>query len=758
MKNAMTKLLCVILKSAFFLNLPGGEVLLDGTAEVKLEITAPIEAEKTAETELKTYIKRIFAAYPGKSESHARFILCHDPELGDQEFKIRCADNQVVISGGRPQGLLYGTYWFLDRKMGVHLYDAYAEYCPSKEKIAVKEFEKSGRPAFADRMYLFSADEAGLRWATFNLLSGNRPVREANLIKKYGERPCWAPPLGSHGMLGLIPADMFKNRPEFFASQDGKRIDPVKRGVTVDYCLTNEELIKTTVKRCLHFLKMTPTARYISIAEGDGNRGMCACEKCQTLVKAHGDRESARWVYFANRVAEQVKKEYPKVKLVIFAYIASQKPPEGMKVDDNVAVQIVTLGVRRGRPYNDPLNKMANKFMKEVVEGWSKICKNILIWDYVWGGSRLMTFPDQLLNLHNTRYFASLGVRGLFPEDSATVGIPLYNQGCPFRPWLLARAMWDPEECGDGEELETMFCNEYFGPAAGPYVKKYYKYLRDVHWKSGFVGMTSGGTLTRAPFEAPEVTAECYRIMSKAMEAAEKEQDRTHIRRTYEETLPVKFMAASDYAKVKQFVKLEKTPKELIGEIRSYLRGKSKNMAVWMKYKRMHRTLNMLEGIGEINADTSREYGNFRAACAYDGNLATGWTPGLGVGWTMIDLGENRFINRITTVFHRVRFVKRATYQVEGSFDKKAWRTMIPQKTVTVPEKIQQEANSWGFFCFDDVVLDKDVEARYVRTRIIKMENRRPDGVYRGNDAQHTEQYFNLKELPEELKKSTVKE
>ena len=107
MKNAMTKLLCVLLMSAFFLNLSAGEVILDGTAEVKLEIAAPIEAEKTAEAELKTYIKRIFAAYPGKSASHARFILRHDPELDDQEFRIKCADNQVVITGGLPQGLLY---------------------------------------------------------------------------------------------------------------------------------------------------------------------------------------------------------------------------------------------------------------------------------------------------------------------------------------------------------------------------------------------------------------------------------------------------------------------------------------------------------------------------------------------------------------------------------------------------------------------------------------------------------------------------
>ena len=53
-------------------------------------------------------------------------------------------------------------------------------------------------------------------------------------------------------------------------------------------------------------------------------------------------------------------------------------------------------------------------------------------------------------------------------------------------------------------------------------MKNYYKYLRDVHWKSGFVGMTSGGTLTRAPFEAPEVTAECYKILTKALEEAKK--------------------------------------------------------------------------------------------------------------------------------------------------------------------------------------------------------------------------------------------
>ena len=760
----MKKSLALTLLTIFTLSLLGKEVILDGTSTVTLDIKNPIPAEKTAQRDLVTYIKKIFGQYPGKSSAKAKFILRYDSKIDEQEFTIKCANNQVVITGGRPQGLLYGVYWFIDRKMGVHLYDAHAEYCPSLPFIKVKSFEKIGKPAVKDRMYLFTnskipsykGDESGIRCATFNLLSGNRPVEAKNLETKYGERPIWAPPLGSHGMLGLIDAYKYRDRKEFFALQDGQRIDPVARGVTVDYCLTNEELIKETAKRCIYFLDRAPTARYISISEGDGNRGMCACEPCQKLVKAHGNRESARWVYFANRVGRIVKKTYPKVKLVIFAYIASQKPPVNMTADDNVAVQIVTLGVRKGRPYNDPKNKLATVFINNVVKEWLKICKNVMIWDYVWQGHRLMTYPDQLINLENIKYFASLGVSAIFPEDSA-IGLRLINQGCPFRPWVLARAMWDPEDCKDGEALETMFCNEYYGKAAGQYVKQYFKLLREVHWKSGFVGMTSGGTLARAPFEAPEVTAKCYKIMLQAYEAAKKEQDRAYIRRTYETFLPVKFMVACDYAKLKHLLPDKKTSQEHIQEIRSYIRGKTKDMILWTNNKRMHRLLASAEGMGDINADCSREYGMHKATNAYDGNLKTGWTPGLGVGWTMIDLGENRFINRITTVFHQMRYSKRTTYKVEGSFDKKAWRVMVPEKTVTIPEILQKTGNPGEIYNFDDVILPINVEARYIRTTMIKNEGRDAKGQYKRDDVQHREQYFNLKDLPEELKKSIVK-
>ena len=152
----MKKSLALTLLTFFTLSLLSKEVILDGTSTVTLDIKNPIPAEKTAQKELVTYIKKIFGQYPGKSSAKAKFILRYDSKIDEQEFTIKCANNQVIITGGRPQGLLYGVYWFIDRKMGVHLYDAHAEYCPSLPFIKVKSFEKIGKPAVKDRMYLFT--------------------------------------------------------------------------------------------------------------------------------------------------------------------------------------------------------------------------------------------------------------------------------------------------------------------------------------------------------------------------------------------------------------------------------------------------------------------------------------------------------------------------------------------------------------------------------------------------------------------------
>jgi beta-glucosidase len=73
------------------------------------------------------------------------------------------------------------------------------------------------------------------------------------------------------------------------------------------------------------------------------------------------------------------------------------------------------------------------------------------------------------------------------------------------------------------------------------------------------------------------------------------------------------------------------------------------------------------------------------------------------------------------------------------------------------PDKTELEIIKYLNENFDDVILPINVEARYIRTTFIKNEGRDAKGQYKRDDVQHREQYFNLKDLPEELKKSIVK-
>ena len=100
-----------------------GQVTVNNQFSVKLDISDPIPAERFAEKELKHYLGEIFGTKDAvlNRKSGPSIILRHDKSLGLEEFRIT-ADNSgnIVITGGRIRGVLYGTYYFLDRKLGVH--------------------------------------------------------------------------------------------------------------------------------------------------------------------------------------------------------------------------------------------------------------------------------------------------------------------------------------------------------------------------------------------------------------------------------------------------------------------------------------------------------------------------------------------------------------------------------------------------------------------------------------------------------------
>ena len=718
----------------------GAETLkLDNTMSVQLDIPQPIPAEKTAVEELNCYLQKIFGYYE-KCGSGVKIVLRHDQTMGEEEFRITAKDGQIVIAGGRPRGVLYGAYYFLDRKLGVHWFTPYAEYVPEFDSKELEEFTYHGKPAIRIRLMLVYSDFYQRRYAARNLIhrSANRLVPDA----KYGEQRIFSPPLNCHGLHQIIPAHKYNlsNHPEFFALQNGKRIDPLKRGGSTDYCLTNPGLIEATARECRNYLKMAPDSKYISIQEGDGTRGLCQCEPCQALVKKCGNRESARWIYFANHVGAKLKDEFPKVKFLVFAYTASRLPPSGIKAEDYVAVQFCSWGGRRGLPYADPKNTLGRQMLDQIRE-WHSVCKNLLLWDYTYTfGDLWLQQPDMLLNIDNMKSFAEIGADGVFCEDQE-MRVVNVHYGYEFRNWLLARAMWSPDEC-NGEELEKTFCNEYYGPKAGKYIAAYWKLLRETNRKQGFSAFTPGGSLGKTKFESPEITVQSKKLLDQAW--AEAKNDRRYRRRVYEATIPLKYRCLIDYAQLKSMGVLEyASARDLVRELRQYIRGKSKSMVSWLRYKHTHRNLNALEGTAEIKASASRFYGTQLPNKAYDKSFdRSNWHAGAAAGWCQIELDEKIPLTRVTTVFFKRPVVIGGLYEVKGSFDGKTWYTIVPRQEIK-----SDPAKLW---VYSDVQLKDPIEARFIRTYIYRMDVM-IQGKLRRQDALLTEQLFNLQELPEIL-------
>lgn len=732
MKHILTVFLTVAAIAVF------GQVTVNNQFSVKLDIANPIPSEKFAKKELKHYLGKIFGTTESvlNRKNGPSIILRYDKSLGMEEFNISSDKaGNIVIRGGRIRGVLLGTYYFLDRKLGVHWYSPYDEYVPQAKAIKVSGLPYNGKSVYEARLMLGRRDPKSRLWTARNLLTTNAVVND--LDPNLGEVSVFAPPASCHGLFRIIPGVKYKDHPEFFALIRGKRQDPMKISVGLDFCLTNQGLIDATIKECREYLKKAPDATYISIQEGDGTIGNCECAPCQKLKKDCGNRESARWVYFANKVGEALKDEFPKVKFLIFAYTASKAPPKNIKANDNVAVQLCAWGNHRGKPYAHYHNKNGNALMRQL-KAWKEVCPNILIWDYTYTFSDcFLQQPDILLNIDNIKSFAEFGANGIFPEDNYPIVIAY---GIPFRSWLLARAMWNPDEC-DGEKLEETFCMEYFGPKAGKYMLEYYRNIRKVHQKQGLVAFTGGGAIGNAAFERPEVTAYSLKLFDQALNAVK--GDRVYTRRIQETRLPVLYRTLFDYQKVKPLANLKMSPQELADEMIHYLMGKQKSAYLHNYYKGYIKRINALLHGASIKADTNRRYGMSRPALAFDGKIGTYWHAGAGNGWVQIEFDEKRPLHRITTSFYHGSGSVTIDYQIDGSFDGVTWFPIVKRNVSKWDRKT--------YLHFVDTKLDTIVEAKFVRTSIHRVMYEVRKGVLAGNDALVGEQWFNLKELPAQL-------
>ena len=493
----------------------------DGATEyVIIQGADSIPAEQTAARELAEYLKKVTGAefrtvaetaaekpakaiYVGWTKFAAsKGIEC--ARLGCEEWVVRTFRNDLVITGGRPRGTLYGVYDFLEKELGVYWLDRDTEVVPKRPTLALAAIDRRAIPVFRMRMlstaeYLLGFDAAtGERNVRYNARNRNNWWYPAEITGSYDMpgSPGGGAAYYCHNFGKYVPGDKyFVDHPEYYAlDKDGKtrlREDEFICGIDQSgkkimhgsLCLTHPEVRKIALATLLETIatdrktvnpNQPPPDIYI-ISQPD-NYVVCHCPGCREFVEREG-AESGPLIDFVNEIADGIRGQFPDVKVMFHAYLWSMVPPKTIRPRENVAVwwcdnkSADALTLPDPEPWF-PLTAPANALRAENLRQWAAITPaGLMIWDYGQPNTvPAWPFTPVPALLGDMRFFADFRILG-FLLESEEWGFPIegpWRDGhfSPLYNWLAMLLMVEPRR--PVEPLMDVFFAGYYGPAAAP--------------------------------------------------------------------------------------------------------------------------------------------------------------------------------------------------------------------------------------------------------------------------------------------------
>ncbi len=335
----MYKLLAaaVLIGIVAILSIPAQTITLAKNSKTDYVIVTPtynVESELTAARELQSHLKQITGAdFPILPETslgaRTKFILVGQTEmtkklvpdakwasLGTEGILLRTVGDTLVLTGGRPRGVIYSVYTFLEDVIGVRWWSHNESFIPNKPVLTIDKLNTRYVPQIVSReAHFYEPNNYGIYAARTKQTGHFHPVPQSygGHYKLIG----WC-----HTFYGLIPPDKyFAQHPEWFSMLDGKR---TANGGQL--CLANEEMRKELVKNALEWIARDPEAGIISIAQNDW-AGQCQCPDCKAVDEKE-ESPAGSIVYFVNKVAEDIHKKYPNFLVETLAYWYSRKAPK----------------------------------------------------------------------------------------------------------------------------------------------------------------------------------------------------------------------------------------------------------------------------------------------------------------------------------------------------------------------------------------------------------------------------------------------
>lgn len=380
--------------------------------------------------------------------------------LKDDGVLIKTIGQDIYLRGGNDRGQIYSVYSLLEKYLGVRFLAEDCTVVPAQKSVALPRIDYSYAPPFFYRdmldSYAYHRDIS-----LHQRLNGDESPLDKTVGGKIDIPNC-------HTFFKWIPPEKYyKDHPEYFSLMDGKRNCAGYPGGG-QLCLTNPDVLKTTIHNVLHWLDEHPGATVIDISQMDteGKTAGCQCDKCRAVVAEEGS-ESGALLRFVNAVANEVAKKYPDKWVSTLAYQYTVAPPKITKPAPNVIIRLCHTGcVYHGLECSAKGSTAGYSTVQFTMRGdlaaWSKITSNIVVWHY---GVNFSSFLAPCPNLEelakDIRYYAAHRVRGLFVEgDYLSPGGELG----PLRRYLIAQLLWNPN-C-DPQQIREEFCRGYYGGAA----------------------------------------------------------------------------------------------------------------------------------------------------------------------------------------------------------------------------------------------------------------------------------------------------
>jgi hypothetical protein len=470
----------------------------------------------------------------GASDALRNSTLTHalDRDYAEEELRIIIALDNIAIVGGRPRGVLYGVYQFLEQSVGVRFLAPDYTYAPTYDPDDTYK-NRAGRLLLIDHAYNPPIE---CRYPTFKDLPGRTGQFAARLRMNGrfsgddGPPAEWRPKIGYNNRRGVIlhnsgtwmPFNREEN-PEYFAADgDGKR------GHNHQPCFSDPAVIEGITEKVLSRINDYAPKGMIPFAHADAS--LCYCQRCQDVIQkdgrepdeVSGEALGAPMFLAVNHIAREVAKKYPDVTIATYAYTASAVPPLNITMEPNVRIQYTTYSACLIHPF-DALACPSNVQYGRDMRKWAEISNGIMYWYYGMGSFLDYFTPPFQLRMAgpHIRTMVANGGRSFFIQGGQIVFNELVQ-------YVYARLLWDPTL--STHDLISEFVNLYYGKAA-PQVAEFISLAEAETRLAGNHPQCSGGDILEGYGFTQDLGWKGIELFNQALKLAESPQVKRRVQK-----------------------------------------------------------------------------------------------------------------------------------------------------------------------------------------------------------------------------------